>query len=107
MLGTHRVRLADRHLRLPSGVVGTGQGVHRFRIAVELVLQPVLVRHTDQTVQEGLRDDMQGHRRIPGDAGHRPMQAQFEFQQQTDARQHQQSSGPVVPGQLPAPAVQL
>ena len=41
-----------------------GQGLHRVRPSAELLLQPVLVRHPDQAVQEGLRHDLQGHRRV-------------------------------------------
>lgn len=107
VLGTDRVRIADRDRRLPSGVPRTSQGVHRVRVTAELVLQPVLIRHTHQTVQEGLRDDMQGDRGVPRHPRHRPVPAQFELQQSADARQHQQPGGPVVPGQLSAPTVQL
>lgn len=107
VLGAHSVRLADGHLRLPSGVTGTGQGVHGVRVAAELVLQPVLVRYTHQTVQERLRDDMQGHRGVARHEGHRPVPAQFQLQQPADTGQHQQLGGQVVPGQLSASAVQL
>ena len=41
-----------------------GQGLHRVRPPSELLLQPVLVRHPDQAVQEGLRHDLQGHRGV-------------------------------------------
>ena len=44
----------------------SGQGLHRVRLASELLLQPVLVRHPHEAVQEGLRHDLQGHRRIQG-----------------------------------------
>lgn len=107
VLGANRVRLADRHLRSATRVPGTSQGVHRVRVAAELVLQPVPVRHTHQAVQKGLRDDLQGDRGVARHQRHRTVPAQLQLQQPTDARQHQQPGGPVVPGQLPTPAMQL
>lgn len=73
VLGAHRFRLANGHLWVPPGISGTGQSVHGVRVAAELLLQPVSIRHTHQTVQKGLRDDMQGHRGVSGDPGHRPV----------------------------------
>ena len=58
VLVTHRVLLAHGGLRAPAGVAGAGEGLHRVRPPAQLVLQPVPVRDLDQTVQEGLCDDM-------------------------------------------------
>lgn len=75
-------------LRTPAHHPGASQGVHRVRAAAQLMLQPVPVRHTDEAVQEGLRDDLQGHRGESSDARHRPLQTQFQFQQQADAGEY-------------------
>ena len=39
----------------------TGQGLHGLCLASELVLQPVPLRHSDQAIQEGLCNDLQGN----------------------------------------------
>lgn len=85
LLVSYSVLLANGGFRTAANHAGAGQGVHGVRAAAKLVLQPVPVRHTDEAVQEGLRNDLQGHRGEQSHEGHRPVQAQFEFQQQADA----------------------
>jgi len=58
VLGPHSIRLFDGHLWVSPRLARTSQSVYGVRVAVELMLQSVSLCHTDETVQERLRDDM-------------------------------------------------
>ena len=81
LLVADRFLLAYGGVRPAVGQFGAGEGIRRVRAAAQLLLQSVSLRDTDQTVQEGLRDDLQGDRGEQSHEGHREVQAQLEFQQ--------------------------
>lgn len=80
VLGSDRLLLVNSGLRAAVRVAGGGQSVHRIHPAAQLVLQPVPLRHSDQTVQKGLRHDLQSHRGVAGYPRHRTLPTQFQFQ---------------------------
>ena len=82
--------LLHRQHRLFLHILLLFAGVHGLCTAPEQLLQPLPVRHPDQTVQEGLCDDLQDDRGESRDPGHRPVQTQQQLQQPPDPRQHQQ-----------------
>lgn len=86
LLVADRFLLPHGDLRSAASVPRAGEGFRGVRAAAQFLLQSVSVRDSHETIQEGLRADMQSNRGVARDTRHRPVSAQLELQQSADTR---------------------